>query len=239
MYPSEVLRAAMTMYVIKKVLLAFFLLIIFKTQGQSDLTGFWEPEVAVNYKVKEGYKHNFSVRKRSFIRKEDNTVFDVRQIDVSHFSGFKVSRNIDASFGIMYRFREEFDNGRSDELRLTQQFNYAYRPLLIRFGHRIRAEQRITSERTVHRFRYRFAIDSPLNGETTDVGEAYIVASTEALLSVASAISPEYDQRVTVQMGWLLAEGLRLQTGIEYRIEDYTNGKDHVAFLLSSLIFSL
>jgi hypothetical protein len=50
----------------------------------------------------------------------------------------------------------------------------------------------------MHRFRYRFAIDFPLQGEALDVGERYAVFSAKSLLSVAKALLPEYDQRVDV-----------------------------------------
>jgi hypothetical protein len=65
-------------------------------------------------------------------------------------------------------------------------------------GYRVRAEQRITDKPTIHRFRYRFAIDFPLQGEALDVGERYAVFSAKSLLSVAKALLPEYDQRVDV-----------------------------------------
>ncbi|WP_340199695.1 DUF2490 domain-containing protein [Ascidiimonas sp. W6] len=214
--------------------------ILFSQLGyaQSDLIGYWEPEVSFNYAVTSNYRHNFGIRKRSFIYTDDQTELRLRQIDISHFSNWKVNANESLGGGILYRFRDGFEGG-SNELRITQQYNYAIRPVAIRFGHRIRAEQRITTLKTIHRFRYRFAVDFALNGEKTDIGEAYLAISTEALLSVAKASLPAYDHRLTIQIGWLLTDKLRFQTGTEYRSENFVKGTEPVLLFLSSLIFSI
>ena len=138
----------------------------------------------------------------------------------------------------MYRFRENFED-RSNELRLTQQYNYAYRPNVIRFGHRLRSEQRITTEQTVHRFRYRFTVDFPLQGEKLDIGEPYFVANTESLLSVASAELPQLDQRFTAQIGWQWSENLQFQTGLEYRFENFNATTQEILFILTSVILKI
>lgn len=206
--------------------------------AQNNFTGFWEPEISLNSKVSENYSLNFSVRKRSFYYNDEGLTLNVRNIDVGHFSTFTLQPDHTASFGIMYRERGQIDGG-LNELRLTQQYNLNHRPRIVRFGHRFRAEQRLTDNPTIHRFRYRFAVDFPLEGEKTDPGEAYLVASTESLLSAAKASKPEFDQRLTVQVGWLFKGNVRLQAGAEYRIEDYGQQPQHVLFLLQSLIFSL
>ncbi|XLS28812.1 DUF2490 domain-containing protein [Flavobacteriaceae bacterium M23B6Z8] len=205
--------------------------------AQSDLIGYWEPEISFNYDVTPNYRHNFGIRKRSFIYTDEETELRLRQIDISHFSNWKINANESLGGGILYRFRDNFEGG-SNELRLTQQYNYAIKPSSVRFGHRVRVEQRITTRVTLHRFRYRFAIDFPLNGEKTDVGEAYIAISTEALLSIAKQAVPEYDHRITLQIGWLLSTKLRLQSGIEYRSENFTNDTEPIFFILNSLVFS-
>lgn len=223
---------------IKRVTLFWIFLLLVKTvSAQSDLISYWEPELSFNYSVTSNYRHNFGLRKRSFIYTDEKTELRLRQIDISHFSNWKINANESFGGGLLYRFRDNFEGG-SNELRITQQYNYAVRPSSIRFGHRVRAEQRITTRTTIHRFRYRFAIDFPLNGEKTDVGEAYMAVSTEALLSIAKSATPEYDHRITTQIGWLLSTKLRLQSGIEYRSENFMNNTEPVFLLLSSLVFS-
>lgn len=205
--------------------------------AQSDLIGYWEPEIAFNYGVTDNYRHNFGLRQRSFIYTENQVELRLRQVDISHFSNWKLNGDEIIGGGILYRFRDRFE-GSSNELRLTQQYNYTIRPAIVRYGHRARAEQRFTTRGVIYRFRYRFAVDLPLNGERTDVGEAYFSASTELLLSVSKIAFPEYDHRLTLQLGWLLSTKIRFQTGVEYRSEDFTNQNERIAFLLSSLIFS-
>jgi len=92
---------------------------------------------------------------------------------------------------------------------------------------------------TVHRFRYRFTLDFPLEGEKVDVNEAYLILNTEALLNAARGRKAKYDQRFTAALGWLLDEKAQLQAGLEYRLENYTGNTQTVLFLNSSLIFSL
>lgn len=206
--------------------------------SQSDFTTFFEPLVAVNHKVSDSYKVNFATVSRSYLYRDDEIEFTVRQLQFVHFSTFNFNSNHSISGGIMYRFRENFED-KSNELRLTQQYNYVNRPSVVRFGHRFRSEQRITTENTVHRFRYRFTIDLPLSGEKLDVGEPYFVANTETLLSVANVDTPQIDHRFTSQIGWQLTENTKFQTGLEYRFEDYTNDTQNVLFILTSLILKL
>ena len=72
-----------------------------------------------------------------------------------------------------------------------------------------------------------------------DVGEAYFILTTEALLSIAKNQFPEYDQRITINLGWLLEKKTKLQIGAEYRAENYSRDIDPVFFLLTGLVLSL
>lgn len=207
--------------------------------GQRDLTGYWQPQVDVNYGVATNYSHNFSLAKRTYIYQQERSTFEVRQLDVVHFSNLKIAGDQSVGFGLQYRFRHLFDADGLNELRLTQQYNRTQTTGKLRLGHRLRAEQRITSAHTVHRFRYRFALDLPLQGEELNVGETYLVASTESLLSAARGNAPEYDQRVTLFYGWLLDKGAKLQLGTEFRSENYTQNTEYVFFLLTNLVISL
>lgn len=218
----------------------FFALLGFQSLlAQENLTGYFQPNIALNYKVTDNYKHNFSLAKRSFIFEDEASTFRVRQLDLVHFSNLKIRDNQSIALGIQYRFRENFESSRSNELRLTQQYNLTSKPRIVRYGHRFRSEQRITSNLTIYRFRYRITLDFPLQGEQLDIGEPYFVGNLEALLSVANKNLPEYDQRFTANFGWLLGEKTKLQTGLEYRFEDYTHETSSIFFVLTSLILSL
>ncbi|MCR9227463.1 MAG: DUF2490 domain-containing protein [Flavobacteriaceae bacterium] len=221
--------------------LFFILFFIFfiTIRAQENLTGYWQPQVAASYKITGTYSHNFSVANRNYIFDDEEILLRVRQVDIAHFSTLKTRDNQSIALGIQYRFRKNFeDNG--NELRLTQQYNITHKPFAVRFGHRVRSEQRITHSSTIHRFRYRFAMDFPLIGEKLDPGEPYFVGSFENLLSVAKQNSPQYDTRFSGQVGWQLDGGIKFQVGMEYRIEDYTASiPQHIVFLLTSAQISL
>lgn len=202
-----------------------------------DTDGFWEPAFALNHKINDSYKVNFGVKSRSHIYKDNTLQHETRQLEFIHFSTWSLNSNHSLSGGIMYRFRDLFNKGH-DELRLTQQYNYAVRPTSVRFGHRFRTEQRIR-DITIHRFRYRFAIDFPLEGEKLDVKELYLVNALEWLCSVNKESKPQFDQRITTQLGWLVHKNLKLQTGFEYRFENFNNDTAHLFLVLTSAILKL
>ncbi len=207
--------------------------------AQEDFTGYLEPALALNYQVTPTYSHNFSFSPRIYFRQEGETGLRTRHMDLRHFSSVSWGPDGSVGFGILYRFRDNFEPSREDELRLTQQVNFTSRPGVVRMGHRLRAQQRIQPSRTVHRFRYRFALDGPLEGDKLDVGEAYWIGSLESLLSVGKGIKPQHDIRATSWVGYLWSEGLKIQGGAQYRQEDYTGNSTPVLFFLTSLIVFL
>ena len=206
--------------------------------AQDNFESLGETSLAINHNVSNTYRINFSARSRYYLYRDSEFYIENRQIDLVHFSTYNLDYNHSLSFGIQYRFREGFD-GDSNELRLTQQFNYTKQNLALRFGHRVRLEQRILDDLTIVRSRYRFALDFPLNGEKTDVGEAYLITSMEALLSLSNNAKPEFDHRTTGQIGWLVSKGLKLQTGLEYRFEALNLKTEHLLFVLTTAVLKL
>jgi hypothetical protein len=76
-------------------------------------------------------------------------------------------------------------------------------------------------------------------GERLDIGEPYLVGNLETLLSVARTKQPQYDQRLTLNLGWLLNEEIKLQVGTEYRFENFTQKTENVLFFVTTLNLSL
>jgi len=224
-------------YTNRLVVVALLGLLGMKTHAQESPTGFWQPSLAINYKVSGTYSHNFSIAKRSFILRDKEVLLAVRQLDLVHFSAWQLQDNQSVALGLQYRFRQTFDGG-ANELRLTQQYNLRFKPYVVRYGHRFRSEQRITQMNTVHRFRYRFSTDFPLKGEKLDNGEPYFVGNSEGLLSI-SAAKPQYDVRLTFFLGWKLGDRTKFQVGTEYRIEDFAQNASPIFFLLGNLNVTL
>ena len=227
------------MYFIRTFLFLLGFLYCNTAWSQENITGFFQPKISVNSKVTKLYTLNFSLAQRNFIYNDSDIQFKTRQLDLVHFSKLKIKDNQSIALGIQYRFRKLFESNSPNELRLSQQFNTTHKTRVNRYGHRLRSEQRITSEATIHRFRYRFTLDFPLQGQQLDIGEAYFIGNTESLLSVSKNTTPEYDQRFTVQIGWLLPNTSKIQTGLQYRFENYTQKTEHIFLLSTSFIFSL
>lgn len=228
----------MSMFCFRYIAISVIVLLSSIAFAQDDFETLGETEFAINHKATSAYKMNFSLRSRYYMYQYAALTFEFRQIDLVHFSSFNLDYNHSLSLGVQYRLREAIDGG-SNELRLTQQFNYTKQNMALRFGHRVRVEQRILNNLTILRTRYRLALDFPLNGEKLDVGESYLVTSVEALLSISDKIKPELDQRTTAQIGWLFTEKLRLQLGLEYRFEAFNIGTEQRLFVLSSVILKI
>lgn len=230
----------MTTFCIRVWLIITFLLFsVNYVSSQKSSTAYWEPEVALNYKLTPLLKQNFSLTNRNYTYRNNKVQLDIRQIEIAHFSSLTIDPNKSIGLGIQYRFREAFENTKENELRLTQQFNILKQTTSARFGNRFRIEQRIQPSKTVHRFRYRFAIDIPLKGLKMDIGEPYLVATTESLISISKSEKPMYDQRLTSQIGWSISQNLKAQLGIQFRMENYTEHTEHVFLFLNSLVISI
>lgn len=223
----------MSISCIKPVILMLALLICGQGIAQDDFETLGESSFAIDHKVSNAYSYNFATRSRYYFYKDEAATLTNRQIDLVHFSTLKLNYNRSVSFGIQYRFRTIFD-GESNELRLTQQFNYTKQNLALRFGHRIRFEQRILESITIFRSRYRFALDFALKGEKLNIGEPYFVGSMEALLSQNQNIKSELDHRTTAHIGWLISEKLKLQVGLEYRFEAFNVATEQKLFFLTA-----
>lgn len=229
----------MTMSFIKRCCLMGFLLAGSPLWSQEDLSLLLQPSISLNYKVTGSYAHNFSIAQRlSYLNLGEETL-SVRNLDLSHFSNVKLGVHPSVGIGVLYRFREAFEGENTDELRFTEQFNYVTRNHSVRFGHRIRTEQRMFSSQTLHRFRYRFALDGPLQGRKLDPGELYWITGLEGLLTAGKGIEPIYSLRTSGWLGYLANSAIKIQVGGEYRIVNLWDSNRPVLFLLTSLVVNL
>jgi len=221
-----------------KILFFLFFLSSF-LRAQDNFTTFIEPRIAFNYKLSKLYSHNWSVANRSTIYESSELEFSLLQFDIGHFSNFRIGASQNLSLGLLFRYSELFERESINEFRITEQYNIIFSSNKVRYGHRVRVEQRITSLLTIHRFRYRFALDMPLEGQNLDVGESYFIGNTETLLNVGKDLMPIYEQRFAANFGWLLSSKTKLQFGLEYRLLNFTGTIEHRTLLLASLNFSL
>lgn len=210
----------------------------FSARGQNNFEGLGETAFTINHDITDNYKTNFALRSRYYLYRDASLNFENRQLDVVHFSTLSLDYNQSLSLGLQYRIRASIDGG-SNELRITQQYNYTKRNQALRFGHRIRLEQRLLSALSILRTRYRFALDFPLNGQKLDIGEGYVILSMEALMSNSKHLKPEIDHRTTGNIGWAISKKSKIQLGLEYRFEALNIKTEHKLFLLSSFILKV
>jgi len=70
---------------------------------------------------------NFALKSRYYLYQDAAFRLEQRQLDVVHFSTFKLNYKYNISFGLQYRNRDVFSDS-SNEFRTTQQFNYLKQP---------------------------------------------------------------------------------------------------------------
>lgn len=224
------------MLYIKNTLILLFIFICCDTYSQNNFNSFGESTVSLSHDMSKPYSFNFIFRSRYFLYESNNFLYKQQQVDAFHFSNFKLNNNYKLSLGCYYRNRDWFETG-EDELRFLEQVNYARKKANIRYGHRFRAEQRILGDLTIHRQRYRFALDFPLNKDLEASKKTYLVSSIEGLLSVSKREKPETDIRLSTQIGWQITEGVKIQTGLEHRLEAFNSkGKNNLFVLTSALL---
>ena len=140
-------------------------------------------------------------------------------LQISHFSTFKLDLKQSLALGVLYRNREAFEDS-SNEIRLTQQYNFKTISRTFRLGHRFRSEQRFYNDFTAFRFRYRFAIDVPLQGLKLDVGETYFILTNEGLLTTTKRDKPEIGYRISPSIGLQASNDLTIEFGVELRLSE-------------------
>lgn len=226
------------MHYIKYLIIVLLWLTSFAGISQDNFNTLGESAFAINHKITSNYNVNFALRSRYFLFRNKTIQYHQQQVDFYHFSTFNLDYSHKLSFGLYYRNRDWYNSG-SNELRITQQFNYIKQKHGVRYGHRLRAEQRILNTKTIFRQRYRFNVDCPLNGEKLDIGEAYLVSATESLFSLSKPDKPEIDIRVSTQIGWQITEDLKLQTGLEHRLEAFNLITQNNLFVLTSAILKI
>lgn len=185
--------------------------------AQQATPRFLESQVVMSHKVSNTYETNLGLSSRMEYYTNDNSL-PTTFLQVSHFSSFRIENENKISLGVLYRFSKDFETQYPDEFRLTQQFYTALKPHVVRYTHRFRVEERFVGADLFTRFRYRFGIDFPLNGQVLDVGETYVLANVESLLQLQNAKYPRYDFRALSGMGVVISSDVKLQMSLQYRL---------------------
>ena len=224
---------------ISRLVIILVVFISYSTYSQNEFSTLGESALSINHKVSKSYNVSFTARSRYIVYQNPEFIYIQQQVDIYHFSTYKLSSNKDMSLGVYYRNRDLFDFNQNNEFRITQQFNVVKQKTGMRYGQRFRSEQRFLTARTSFRQRYCIYIDFPLTRKQSGVNKTYFITALEGLLSLSKGIAPELDKRTTAKIGVLLSEKLKLEAGLEYRLEAFNQNAEHNLFVLSSAILKI
>lgn len=217
----------------------FFLSSALASFCQHKFTGYYEPYVKLGYEAGKNFSQEFILEERSTWYNDEAFTFKVKQVDLAHFSKLKLNDKNSVALGLQYRFRENFVKDKENELRFTEEYTYTAQPNGTEFEHRLRAEQRITSSSTSHRFRYNFAVSRSFKESKIKTGDAYMLGDLETLLTVAKAFKPEYEQRIGAGVGWALSDLVKIELITEYRLNDFTQNLGHELYFVTGMKLAL
>ncbi|MCK8479243.1 DUF2490 domain-containing protein [Psychroserpens algicola] len=213
-----------------RLLVVLFVFVSISTKAQDHTEVFHEHEFNFRHSFSQKYSANFGLSSRAYVYTNEDVLYNLRQVQISHFSTLKLDLKHSIALGLMYRNRDAFENS-SNEIRVTQQFNRKSLFKTLRVGHRLRSEQRFYDSFTAFRFRYRLALDIPLQGLKLDVGETYFVVTNEGLLTSSKVHKPELEYRISPSIGILLSEALNIEFGVELRLDQLNiNTEDSLFF---------
>lgn len=222
----------------RTLVIILFVFIGMNAFAQENTEIFHEHEFALRHNISKSYSVNFGLSSRAFVYTDDVTQYRLRQAQISHFSTLKLDLKHSIALGVMYRNRDIFEDS-SNETRLTQQFNRKSIFKTLRFGHRVRSEQRFYNDFTAFRFRYRLALDLPLQGLKLDVGETYLVVTNEGLLTSTKISQPEIEYRLSPTFGILLSKNLNIEFGVELRLDKLNIQTEETVFFNTSVDLKL
>ena len=211
----------------------FLLLFLPISLSAQDTRYLSQHEIALDYDPESRWSFNFEMTNRNTFPEADKP-YAVQHVEFSHFTTYESGFYGSLSLGFRYRNRNWFDPTRSNEIRLTQQYNYARHYNQYRLGHRLRVEQRFYEDETVYRARYRLNLDFPLQGLRLDDGEFYTAIGLETLYSISAMTQPELNQRLSLTLGNQISGTLKLQIAAEYRREDLIIDQENRVFFYTA-----
>lgn len=136
--------------------------------------------------------------------------------------------NASAGGGYMLRLQEG-----GPAHRFIQQYSAVFRHDVLRTGHRLIADQTLRREEPAEfRLRYRFSVEMPLSGQSVDPGEPYLKLNNEYLLLLQRNSAADLETRFVGVIGVNFSDRNKLETGIDYRANDFIHGPgDHQFWL--------
>lgn len=195
------------------------------------------PSLNLNKKVGKDWALNSKIEARQLVLQKDfdaelDQAFEYVLTDFSLIASKKVGLNARLAGGYLIRLE-----GEEQAHRFIQQYISVQRFSGFRLAHRILSDQTFSAEEGPEfRLRYRIASEIPFNGESLDPGELYLKINNEYLNSLQSG---EYDLEVRLipLLGYGLSESLKIETGLDYRVNSFLNSVSSQSYWWSLNLF--
>lgn len=173
------------------------------------------PEINLSYELKT-IKFNLKAESfQLFHANADNPGWNYQyeQTEVQFFVSKKMNPFISLAVGYQYGI----EVGDKNTHRGIQQFSYVFKPGNLKWGHRVRTDQTFYHNKaTKFRFRYRLLLELPLQGQSIDYSEFYMVVSDEILYAIQDK-EQDYENRLILYLGYFFENSNKLQLGLDYR----------------------
>lgn len=196
--------------------------------AQQNLNVYAMPSATVKYALSKSISQSFTVEDRTFLYRNSDYEWQLKHIELSHFTKLEVKKNRWLALGLSYRFEGETKHER--EFRLMQQFEWRKDDNAV-FKHRIRTEQRIYPSATRLRLRYQ----TKYSQETDFIFDKVSVIN-EVMVEKHPQKKPEYEERLALYGEWEFNKHISLEVGTQYRLSNFTHrSRTHNIFLCTGL----
>jgi len=197
----------------------YLLLLHFDAFCQSTLQFGLMPSLNLNKKLPKDWSVNFkSEFRQSLYRENLQYVYDRTDLSLLIAKKIGIQTKIAGGYHII------FEPG-GPRNRYIQQVNVITNTPLGKLGHRFSSDQTFgQAVENVYRIRYRISSEIPLTGDQLDRKEYYIKLNNEYLGIFEVESRNDFEIRILGFFGYKISEKSKLESGIDYRIDDFILG---------------
>lgn len=205
--------------------LLLFLLIFglncFHIKAQNNFRVLPESSINLNINSSERFSYDFGLASRNYAYR--NNEFDLQGIhlELSHMTNYRLNENSGLGLGFKYRFKKFFNQSKSDEKRIVEQYKWANSFAKFKLSQKITLEERFRARTS---FRTRYAVSAIFLLSEPEKPHPYTLnLGTEALWHIGAYMPATYDQRLHLSFTKYFSRYIDATLGFEYRYEDYTH----------------